>query len=36
MVLYSLFFEFKVVPVVDIVAAVPIFQKSNAWRDSVR
>jgi len=30
------FFEFKVVPVVDINAAVPIFQKVNAWRDSVK
>jgi hypothetical protein len=30
------FFEFKTVPVVDISEAVPIFQKTNAWRDSVK
>jgi hypothetical protein len=33
---YVPFFDFKVVPVVDIMAAVPIFQKVNAWRDSVK
>lgn len=33
---YAPFFEFKVVPVVDITAAVPILQKVGAWRDSVR
>jgi hypothetical protein len=29
------FFEFEVTPVVDIMDAVPIFMKVNAWRDSV-
>jgi hypothetical protein len=33
---YQPFFEFKVVPIVDIMAAVPILQKVNAWRESVR
>jgi hypothetical protein len=33
---YQPFFEFKTVPVVEISAAVPIFQKVNAWRDSIR
>jgi len=30
------FFAFTVWPVVDITAAVPVFQKVYAWRDSVR
>jgi len=29
------FFEFDVTPVVDIQAAVPLFQRSYQWRDSV-
>ncbi len=29
------FFEFRTVPVVEIDKAVPIFQRTNAWRDSV-
>jgi Domain of unknown function (DUF3303) len=29
------FFEFRTVPVVDISNAVPIFQRTNAWRDSI-
>lgn len=29
------FFDFEVMPVVDIQAAVPLFQRTNAWRDSV-
>jgi hypothetical protein len=33
---YIPFFEFKIVPVVEITAAVPIFQRVNAWRDSIR
>ena len=33
---YAAFFEFKTCPVVDIAAAVPIYQKVYAWRDSVR
>jgi hypothetical protein len=33
---FAPFFEFKTVPVVEIAAAVPIFQRVNAWRDSVR
>jgi hypothetical protein len=30
------FFEFKTVPVVEVSQSVPIFQKVNAWRDSVK
>ena len=30
------FFEFRTVPVVEVDKAVPIFQKVNAWRDSVK
>jgi hypothetical protein len=33
---FAPFFEFKTIPVVAIDAAVPIYQKINAWRDSVR
>jgi hypothetical protein len=29
------FFEFEAMPVVDIQAAVPLFQRAYAWRDSV-
>jgi hypothetical protein len=29
------FFEFDVTPVVDIEAAVPLFQRAYQWRDSV-
>jgi hypothetical protein len=29
------FFEFDVTPVVDIQAAVPLFQRAYEWRDSV-
>jgi hypothetical protein len=29
------FFEFEVTPAVDIQAAVPLFMRSNEWRDSV-
>ena len=29
------FIDFKISPVVDMSAAVPILQKTNAWRDSV-
>lgn len=29
------FFEFEVTPVVDIQAAVPLFQRAYQWRDSV-
>ena len=29
------FFDLKPVPVMDVSDAVPIFQKTNAWRDSV-
>ena len=29
------FFEFEVTPVVDIQAAVPLFQRAYGWRDSV-
>jgi hypothetical protein len=29
------FFEFDVTPVVDIQAAVPVFQRAYQWRDSV-
>ena len=30
------FFDFRTIPVVDIMKAVPIFQRVNAWRDSVK
>lgn len=30
------FFEFRIVPVVEIEKAVPIFQRVNEWRDSIR
>jgi hypothetical protein len=30
------FFEFRTVPVVEVDQAVPIFQRVNAWRDSIR
>ena len=30
------FFEFRAVPAVEIDKAIPIFQKVNAWRDSVK
>jgi Protein of unknown function (DUF3303) len=30
------FFEFKTIPIVDIQQAVPIFTKTNAWRDSIK
>jgi hypothetical protein len=30
------FFHFRTVPVVEIDKAVPIFQRVNAWRDSVK
>jgi hypothetical protein len=30
------FFEFRTVPLVEIDKAVPIFQRINAWRDSVK
>jgi Protein of unknown function (DUF3303) len=29
------FFEFRTVPVIEIDKAVPIFQRVNAWRDSI-
>ena len=29
------FFDLKAIPVMDVEGAVPIFQKTNAWRDSV-
>jgi hypothetical protein len=30
------FFDFESVPVLDIETAVPIFQKVNNWRDSIK
>jgi hypothetical protein len=30
------FFEFHTVPVLEVEKAVPIFQRVNAWRDSVK
>jgi uncharacterized protein DUF3303 len=30
------FFDFKTIPILEIESAVPIFQKVNAWRDSIR
>jgi hypothetical protein len=32
---FTPYFEFEVSPVVEIMDAVPIFMKVNAWRDSV-
>jgi hypothetical protein len=32
---YTPFFDFKVEPIVPAEEAVPIFMKTNAWRDSV-
>ena len=32
---FQAFNDFEAVPVVEISAAVPIFDKVNAWRDSV-
>ena len=29
------FFNYRTVPVVDVEASIPIFDTSNAWRDSV-
>lgn len=29
------FFEFRIRPIVDSEKAVPIFQKANAWRDTI-
>jgi len=33
---YAAFFDFRTVPIVEIETAVPIFQRVNAWRDSVK
>jgi hypothetical protein len=33
---FGVFFDFKAVPVIDIAETVPLFQRVNAWRDSVR
>jgi hypothetical protein len=30
------FFDFKTIPILEIESAVPIFQKVNAWRDSIK
>jgi Protein of unknown function (DUF3303) len=30
------FFDFETIPLLEIESAVPIFQKVNAWRDSIR
>ena len=32
---FTPFFDFELSPVVEIMDAVPIFMKMNAWRDSV-
>ena len=32
---FTPFFDFKVEPAVSIEEAVPVFMKTNAWRDSV-
>ena len=34
--LFAPFFEFKTIPVMDIMEAVPVLQRVNNWRDSVR
>ena len=33
---WATFFEFSVKPIVPSEKATPIFEKANAWRDSVR
>ena len=33
---WGAFFEFRITPIVAIEKAVPIFQRINAWRDSVK
>ena len=33
---WNAFFEFQARPIIDAQSAVPIFQKANAWRDSIR
>jgi uncharacterized protein DUF3303 len=30
------FFDFKTVPIVDMKDAVPVFSKTNHWRDSIK
>jgi len=32
---FAPFFEFQTIPVVEVEKAVPIFQRVNAWRDSI-
>jgi Protein of unknown function (DUF3303) len=32
---WTVFFDFKVEPVVNVEDGVPIFMKTNAWRESV-
>jgi hypothetical protein len=32
---WSAFFDFQVTPAIPVEDAVPIFMKTNAWRDSV-
>ena len=29
------FFEFKIIPIVEIEKAVPVFQRVQAWRESI-
>ena len=33
---FGVFFDFKIIPILDIGEAVPILARVNAWRDSVR
>lgn len=33
---FTPYLEFRAVPIVDSYEAVPIFQRVNAWRDSLR
>jgi hypothetical protein len=33
---FGSFFDFEITPVVDMMEAVPIIQRTNAWRDSVK
>ena len=30
------FFEFKIVPIVEIEKAVPVFQRVQSWRESIK
>jgi Domain of unknown function (DUF3303) len=33
---WSAFFEFRIRPIVESAKSTPIFQKTNAWRDTIQ